>query len=87
MEIQQVRISLSFFEIHTLCLAIFHIGYAYLYGGWKLKIEQTQKGTNILTKGLERGDASIIALYAVFLSYVGNNKTLSNLWAQKALGK
>ena len=68
-----------------------HIGFACFSGGWGIKNKIREIGTfEWLKKSAESGNSSGMANYSFMLKYgygVNLNDELSNIWAQKALGK
>jgi len=70
-------------------IAMFHIGYAYLNGGWDLTIRFV-KATEWFKKAASCGNGAGMAYYSYCLRHgygVQINEELSDIWAQKALGK
>ena len=71
-----------FFEIHTSCIAMLHLGYAY---NWGLN-ENANKAEEWFEKSAKSGNATGMAKYSIFLKNQHNRK-LSKVWGRKALGK
>ena len=73
-------------------VAMFHLGYAYSYGGWGVKKINTEKAIEWFKKSAETGNCSGLTHYSNkvhfprFLGIVEQKEFFNNVW-QKALGK
>lgn len=70
--------------VHGNSMAMFHIGFAYLNGGWGLK-KARNEATEWFKKAAERGSDAGKALYALRLICGDGAFDSSNLWGRKAL--